>query len=261
MPAVPRRRLIGVSLKMYMGLARTRDWMRALAAMLPEGLPDGLPDDVDLFVIPSFLSLADSASILAGTRVALGAQDVFWEDSGAYTGEVSAPMLAEAGCRFVEIGHAERRRLFGETDADVARKVQAATRAGLVPLLCVGEETETGIEAAAEACARQVADGTAGTSNDATLVIAYEPVWAIGAAAPPPPARIIAMAGHLRRILADRPQTRLIYGGSAGPGLLTALGDCVDGLFLGRFAHDIEALRRVLREAAPATDRQGRTDP
>ncbi len=246
MANAPGRRLIGVSLKMYMGLAQTHDWMSGLAAIAGEALPGG----VELFVIPSFLSLADSAAVLAGTGIALGAQDVFWEDRGAFTGEVSAPMLAEAGCRFVEIGHAERRRLFGETDADVARKVAATVRAGLTPLLCVGEESETDLDATAQACARQIAAGTDGTAADAPLVIAYEPVWAIGAAAPPPAERIVAVAQRLRAILAGRGDTRLIYGGSAGPGLLTKLGDSVDGLFLGRFAHDIASLRRVLGEAA-----------
>src|ERR1700712_1253302 len=190
-----RRRVIGVSLKMYMGVARTRLWMTDLAASLEKG---GLPADVDLFVIPSFLSLQDARGVLAGTGVSLGAQDMFWADHGAYTGEISAPMLVEAGCRFVEIGHAERRRLFNETDDIVARKVSAAARAGLVPFLCVGEETPMTPGEAILECSRQLATATAGTDPQEPLVLAYEPVWAIGAAEPPPAAYITAVAHGLR---------------------------------------------------------------
>jgi len=244
-----RRRVIGVSLKMYMGLARTREWMRGVHELVSSG---GLPDGVDLFVIPTFLSLADSRAVLDGASVMLGAQDVFWEDSGAYTGEVSAPMLAEADCRYVEIGHAERRRIFGETDEIVAKKVTASVRAGLVPVLCIGETERGDADAAVADCARQFAAATAGVGPDAAIVVAWEPVWAIGAAEPASPDYIVAVASGLRTVLASWPHASLIYGGSAGPGLLSALGDAVDGLFLGRFAHDINNLGRVLAEAGGA---------
>ncbi len=240
------RRLIGVSLKMYMDLVRTRDWMTALARMARTALPD----DVDLFVVPGFLSIRDAVDALSGSRVAVGAQDVFWEDQGPYTGEVSAPLLAQAGCRYVEIGHAERRRLFGETDADAMRKVEASVRSGLVPVLCVGEDTEAAPKAAVEHCGGQIAAALGGVAADREVVIAYEPVWAIGAPQPASAEHIRAVAGGLRAMLRERRNTRLIYGGSAGPGLLGSLGETVDGLFLGRFAHDINALRAVLAEAS-----------
>ncbi len=234
--------MVGVSLKMYMGLDATRRWMERL-----RGLSPGV---VELFVIPSFLSLHDAREILAGTGIALGAQDVFWEDAGPYTGEVSAPMLAEAGCRFVEIGHAERRRLFGETDAVVAAKLRAAVRAGLVPVLCVGEHAEGPPAAAVESCWIQFEAATRGLDPGTEMVVAWEPVWAIGAAQPASPEFIRAVAGPLRDRLAAWPSARLIYGGSAGPGLLHRTGGVVEGLFLGRFAHDVDALRRILAEAA-----------
>lgn len=240
------RRLIGVSLKMYMDLAQTRDWMSALAHMVPSGLPG----DVDLFVIPGFLSIRDAVDILAGSPVGVGAQDVFWEDRGAYTGEISAPMLAQAGCRTVEIGHAERRRLFGETDADAGRKCEAAVRAGLVPVLCIGEETQGAAEAAIEHCRGQLAAALGGIGVECQVVVAYEPVWAIGAPRPASAAHIRSVAAGLRDVLHERRNARLIYGGSAGPGLLGSLGETVDGLFLGRFAHDIDALQAVLAEAS-----------
>lgn len=243
---VARKPLIGISLKMYMGVHRSRAWLAELARLAETGLPAG----VDVFVIPSFLSLHDAQASLQGTGIWLGAQDVFWEDAGAFTGEVSAPMLVEAGCRYVEIGHIERRRLFGETETVVAAKMRAAVRAGLVPVLCIGENERMSPEAAVQVCARQLDTATAGIDRSAGLVVAWEPVWAVGAAEPAAPDYIAAVATGLRELLTDWPDGRLIYGGSAGPGLLTQLGGTVDGLFLGRFAHDIAALHRVLVEAS-----------
>ena len=242
--------LIGVSLKMYMGLERTRGWMTELEAMV--GTLPLIP--YELFVIPSFLSIGDAVRILDNTGVGVGAQDVFWEDSGAYTGEVSAPMLAEAGCSYVEIGHAERRAFFGETDADVALKVKASVRAGLVPVLCVGEVVEGDPGAAVDACVLQLDAALDGIPSDSDLVIAYEPVWAIGAQQPASPPFIRDVARGLRQHLASFPNASLIYGGSAGPGLLGKLEGTVDGLFLGRFAHDIGALHDVLMEAGLAAN-------
>ncbi len=242
MPARPR--VVGVSLKMYMGLDATRRWLERLR-LIESG-------DVELFVVPSFLSLRDAGEILAGTAIALGAQDVFWEDAGPYTGEVSAPMLAEAGCRFVEIGHAERRRLFHETDAIVAAKTRAAVRAGMVPVLCIGETGQGDAAEAVEACWTQFKAATRQLDPGIELVVAWEPVWAIGAAEPAPTDYIVAVAGTLRARLKAWPSARLIYGGSAGPGLLDRIGGAVDGLFLGRFAHDVDALRRILAEANAA---------
>ena len=243
-----RRRLIGTSLKMYMGLAQTRAWVEGLAAIVRGGDYDA----VDQFVIPNALSLAETHAALRGTRVALGAQNVFWEDAGPYTGEVSAPMLVEAHCRYVEIGHTERRRLFGETDETIARKMAAAVRAGLIPLLCVGEEQPGSADAAVQACLRQVDAAMAGLAGAPPLVVAYEPVWAIGADRPADPGYIAAVAEGLQAVLGEQPDVRLIYGGSAGPGLLSRLGPSVDGLFLGRFVHDVSKLKSILEEAKEA---------
>jgi triosephosphate isomerase len=231
---------------MYMGLSQTQLWLAGVAKLVRHGLPP----DLDLFVIPDFLALHDARMALRGTSVMLGAQDVFWEDSGAYTGEISAPMLSEAGCSLVEIGHAERRRLFGETDEIVARKVEAAVRSKLVPVLCVGEPERTTSRAAVDFCIRQLESASRGIKSDAPLIVAYEPIWAIGQSVPASPDFIMAVAHGLRNWTSARQDARLIYGGSAGVGLLGRLGTTVDGLFLGRFAHDITALAAVLREAS-----------
>jgi triosephosphate isomerase len=156
-------------------------------------------------------------------------------------------MLAELGVALVELGHAERRSHFGEDDAVVGRKVRAAAAAGLAPLLCVGEQAQGSPAAAAEHCLRQVraAVGPVGASP-AGLMLAYEPVWAIGAARPAPHDYVNQVAALLRARLG--PGIPVLYGGSAGPGLLPRL-TAVDGLFLGRFAHEPSHLGLVLDEA------------
>jgi triosephosphate isomerase len=156
-------------------------------------------------------------------------------------------MLAELGVSLVEIGHAERRALFGEDDGVVARKVRAAVDAGLTPLLCIGEQARTGPEEAAAVCLSQVRAAVAGDEELVRrLVLAYEPVWAIGADRPAAPDYVNAVAALIREGLGAA--CPVIYGGSAGPGLLPQL-PAVDGLFLGRFAHDAGNLGRVLDEA------------
>lgn len=241
--------VVGVSLKMYFGPEQTRAWVARVAelARTTTAVRDGA---VELFVIPGFLSIPAALAEVAGTPIAIGAQDVFWEDSGAFTGEVGAPELAELGVRFVEVGHAERRRLFGETDEVVARKTAAALRHGLVPVLCLGETEAPDVQTAIDDVLVQL-DAALDTAPGGRVVVAYEPVWAIGADEPAPDAHIVAVCRALRTRLRelDRPSS-VIYGGSAGPGLLSRLGDAVDGLFLGRFAHDPAALAAVLEEAA-----------
>lgn len=244
-PAFLHHRLVGVSLKMYMSLARARSWMTEVAALA------GAIGEVELFVVPDYLAIAAAGDILGGSGVRYGGQDAFWEDTGAYTGEISAARLAEAGCVYVEVGHAERRRLFGETDEIVATKTAAIVRAGLIPVLCIGEPEAGSVGDALAFCRAQLDATISALPMEAPLVIAYEPVWAIGAAQPAGAGYIRDVARGLRSLLTGR-ETRLIYGGSAGPGLFAELEGSVDGLFLGRFAHDTAALATVLKEVAQA---------
>jgi triosephosphate isomerase len=245
------RMLIGVSLKMYFSHARTIEWTAAVAELF-ERHP--ARDRVEMFVIPQYPSIPGCLEV-AGA-LAVGAQDVSEHDAGAFTGEVSAAVLAELGCRYVEVGHAERRRMFGDTDEVVAAKTAAAMRAGLVPILCVGEAELMDDAAAALVCSAQVDSAvavaeTAGSVGE--IVIAYEPLWAIGAPAPARAAHIRGVCDRLRAHADLRGlSARVIYGGSAGPGTIADIADSVDGLFLGRFAHDPEAVRTVLDEAAAA---------
>jgi len=240
---------VGVSLKMYFGHRDAARWFGRVAgvARTHHAVARG---DVDLFVIPTYLQIGEAVKAFADTRVIVGAQDVATHDSGAFTGEVSAAELHEVGVRLAEIGHAERRRLYGETDEITAAKAAASLRNGLTPVLCVGEtERMPGQDAAASTVAQLHLD-LAG-APDGRVIVAYEPVWAIGAAEPAPAEHIRVVTAALQDAVATaRPGSIVIYGGSAGPGLLGRLGDDVDGLFLGRFAHDVDNLSAVLDEAA-----------
>jgi len=246
---------IGVSLKMYFGHSDARRWFSRVAGLAARhpAVADGR---VEFFVIPTFLQVLPAVDAFAGTRTLVGAQDVAAWDRGAYTGEVGALELAEVGVRVAEVGHAERRRLFGETDEVVAAKVAASLRSGITPVLCLGETERMPAADAENEIVRQLHAALDGAAAG-RVIVAYEPVWAIGAAEPAPVDHITTVAGRLRGeldTLAERDGSIVIYGGSAGPGLLAQLGDSVDGLFLGRFAHDPDALAGVLDEAAALAD-------
>jgi len=247
------RMTVGVSLKAYFGRAQARDWFSGVAdlAKAHAAVRSG---DVEVFVAPSYLQVDDALRAFEGTGVQVCVQDVSAYGRGAYTGEVTALELVESGVRFAEIGHAERRRLFHETDEVVAAKTSAALAEGIVPVLCLGETAQDGVERAVSDTLAQL-DSALRDAPNGRVVVAYEPVWAIGAAEPAPVDHITAVTRAVRaRLAADprRPDSSVIYGGSAGPGLLTSLGEGVDGLFLGRFAHDPAAFSAVLDEAARA---------
>ncbi len=249
--------MVGVSTKMYLGYRDSLDWLEQLRREV-ETRPALEAGRVVPFVIPSFPVLPAAATLLAGSGLLLGAQNCGWAD-GPWTGETAPSMLAELGVSLVEIGHAERRQHFGEDDAMIARKVTAAAAAGLTPLLCVGEPDAGPAAGAADFVFGQIEAAVAGDwALAGRLVIAYEPVWAIGAAEP-------AAAGYVSdvvRLLRDRlsahgvREVPVIYGGSARPGLLPTL-DGVSGLFLGRFAHDPANFGKVLDEALDLSRRQG----
>ena len=242
---------VAISLKMYFGPARAQAYCAALASLAARH-PDVASGATELVVLPSFVAIPAALSAAGTTRLQVGAQDLATEDAGAFTGEVSGAELAELGVTHVEVGHAERRRLFGEDDAVVRAKTASALRNGLVPLLCVGETSRLDPVAAAAVVVEQVASAIPDGTGKRVLV-AYEPVWAIGAAQPAPHAYTSAVCHAVRAALSERLDGRLtdfgiLYGGSAGPGLVAALGDSVDGLFLGRFAHDPSAVETVLDE-------------
>jgi triosephosphate isomerase len=242
---------IGVSLKMYFGHGEAIAWCDEVARIAAENTAV-MSGDVEFFVVPSYLAILPALEAFGATPVMIGAQDLATDDRGAFTGEVSGAELAEAGVRIAEVGHAERRRLFHEDDDIVAAKTSAALRHRLTPVLCLGEPTPT--SDAAGFAVRQLQNALR-DAPPGRVIVAYEPVWAIGAAQPSDPAHVRTVCAALQEALGATPEregSSVIYGGSAGPGLLSSLRPEVDGLFLGRFAHDPNAVRRILDEAAAA---------
>ncbi len=183
-------------------------------------------DDVDIVVCPPFVDLAAAKAALAGSNIKLGAQNMHYEESGAYTGEISAGMLLAMGVEYVILGHSERRQYFGETDEGVNRKVKAALKAGIKPIACVGEtleERESGITA--EVVCRQTKLALLGLSPDeaAAIIIAYEPIWAIGtgktATSDDANETIASIRDAVRQVYGDHTadSVRIQYGGSMKP--------------------------------------------
>jgi triosephosphate isomerase (TIM) len=239
---------LGVSLKAYLGLADTERWLTGVSELT-------VPANLRLFVLPSYLAIGVALRILAGTRVEVGGQDVSSEGPGPWTGEITAAALAEAGATHAEMGHSERRRLHGETDAQVAEKVSRSLAAGLTPVLCVGEATRGSVSDAARTVRDQLSCRLAQARLGSELLVAYEPEWAIGATASASPRRIAVVTGVIRTF-ADRAgiAARVLYGGSADIGLFSELrqtavpGQCPDGLFLGRAGLDIANLTAIVGE-------------
>ena len=245
------KRLVGVSTKMYFGVQQTKQYVADVQQQLSSNR--SFLDKVDVFVIPDFVSLGAVCQSTHGTGLLVGAQDCYSEDKGAYTGEVSPAQLREVGCNIVELGHAERRRIFGETDADTAKKAKAAARNGMTPLVCIGEKTKGEVSVAVEECRPQVESVLQAVPDGAEVILAYEPVWAIGKSEPAGPEHVVGVAKELRKMAAGRSGlTRILYGGSAGPGLFAKLVEGLDGLFLGRFAHQTSQFIKTIREIAEA---------
>ncbi len=203
----------------------TRDQAVALAQAVARQVENAAAK-VDVAVCPPFVYLEAVAGALAGSAVGLGAQNAYPKDSGAYTGEVSMGMLRDIGCQYVILGHSERRQLLGESDAFIFEKVQAALNAGLIPIVCVGEVLEDREAGRTHDVIRKQFEGSlAGLSaeNMAQVVIAYEPVWAIGTGKVASPEQAEEVHLDLRKMLAERynteiaEQVRIQYGGSVKP--------------------------------------------
>jgi triosephosphate isomerase len=228
--------LVAGNWKMYKGPAE--------AAEFCLGLRDEDLDGVDVVVCPPYVSLAVAVQLLAGTEIAVAAQNVHWESEGAYTGEVSAAMLRELGVYGTIVGHSERRQHFGETDESVARRARAALDAGLFVIACVGETDEERGRGETEAVLRRQASVLEADDN---LVVAYEPVWAIGTGKTATPE--LAQEAHaLLKTLLDVP---VLYGGSVKPdnaAELLAQPD-VDGALVGGASLELESFVAICHAA------------
>jgi L-erythrulose 1-phosphate isomerase len=245
---------IGTSWKMNKTLAEAKTFAEGLSAA------DAARDPrIQRFVIPPFTAVREVKAMLAETSVKVGAQNMHWADDGAWTGEVSAPMLKDCNLDIVELGHSERREYFGETDETVGLKTQAAVRHGLIPLICIGEtlsQRNAGeARAVLEAQVRGALGRLAGTEKQAEILLAYEPVWAIGVNGIPATsdyadarqAEIIAVAEDIlgRKV-------PCLYGGSVNPDNCEELITCphIDGLFIGRSAWNVEGYLDILSRCA-----------
>ena len=213
--------------------------------------------NVDIVIAPPFTALHGVAEAARSSNIAVAGQDLYWEREGAFTGEVSGTMLREAGAEYVIIGHSERRRLFGEVDQSVNRKTVAAMGAGLTPIVCIGEtleEREAGQTLAV--LDRQIKDGLDGLSGDqvGSLVIAYEPVWAIGTGRNATPAQAQEAHSHIRSRLrqwfgADAAERcRVLYGGSVKPDNIAELRrqPDVDGALVGGASLEVRSWLEIV---------------
>jgi triosephosphate isomerase (TIM) len=251
-----RRPLVAANWKMNKTNAEARDFMRLF---LPEA--ESVAADVDIIVCPPYTGLQTVAGLAAASRVRTGAQNMHEEDSGAFTGEVSAPMLVELGVEAVVLGHSERRHYFGETDAALARKVPRALDAGLLPILCVGEtEAEREAGETERKLRHQVQSDLAGVdaARLPEVVIAYEPIWAIGTGNTATPEQAQAAIGFVRALVSDRDSdaaqdVRILYGGSVDAGNaaeLMALED-VDGALVGGASLSPDGFLSIAAAARP----------
>jgi triosephosphate isomerase len=247
-----RRPLIAGNWKMYKTSAEAVDFVKKFLTLV-----SGVADR-DVMIAPAFTALETVAAALKGTEVGLGAQDVFWEAEGAFTGQVSPPMLTAAGCRYVIIGHSERRQFFGETDDTVNRKIRAALKSGLIPVMCVGEsEKQREAGQTFSILDKQVKDGLRSFVSDelGSLVIAYEPVWAIGTGKTATAAQAEETHAYIRSLIkglfgADvAALMRVLYGGSVKPenaSELMAMAD-IDGALVGGASLNPDSFSKIVK--------------
>jgi triosephosphate isomerase len=234
--------LIAGNWKMFKGPAEAAAFCRELREV-------DLPPDVDVVVCPPYVSLAEAVQALADTEIGVFAQSCHWAESGAFTGEISAAMLLELGVYGTIVGHSERRQLFGETDETVVRRIAAALEHGLQVIACVGEtEAEREAGETEAVLRRQVGAIADGISETDALVIAYEPVWAIGTGKTATPEMAQDAHAAVKSVLA----VPVLYGGSVKPenaAELAAQPD-VDGALVGGASLDVESFATICREAS-----------
>ncbi len=246
-----RTPLIAGNWKMYKTAAEARETAAQLVNLVTDA------DGADIMIAPAFTALESVFRVISGSRVSLGAQDLFWEKEGAYTGQISAEMLVAAGCQYVIIGHSERRQYFGETDETVNKKIGAAIEAGLKPVVCVGEtehERESG--QTFSVLDKQVKMGLKGyfAEDLSDLVIAYEPVWAIGTGKTATEEQAQEVHHYIRSLIEDlygnalSESMRILYGGSVKPANISALMAMadIDGALVGGASLDSESFSRIV---------------
>jgi triosephosphate isomerase len=247
-----RRPLIAGNWKMFKTCSEAVETAEHLVKLVSASI------NVDIMIAPPFTALAQVSEVVTGTCISLGAQNLFWKDEGAYTGEISPAMLVSAGCRYVIIGHSERRQYFGETDESVNRKIRSAVNSGLVPVMCVGEsEKERESKETFSVLDKQVKKGLEGFSSGdlKTLVMAYEPVWAIGTGKTATAEQAQEVHEFLRGMIEKKfgnklaKSMRILYGGSVKPDNIAELMSMsdVDGALVGGASLDPETFSKIVQ--------------
>src|ERR1700688_976602 len=251
-----RRRVIAGNWKMFKTLADTRAFFSAFVPLVAAA------SHCDIVIAPPFTALPTAVEAAKGTHIAISGQTLFWEKEGAFTGEISAAMLVETGCRYVIIGHSERRQFFGETDEGVAKKTKAALASGLTPIVCVGEtlaEREAGHTE--RVCEAQLSNGPGALTAEefSRILMAYEPVWAIGTGRTATPEIAAASHRYLRQCVAKRfsPEQaaalRILYGGSVKPDNIQGLmaQEELDGALVGGASLAPKSFASIVNGAKP----------
>ncbi len=247
-----RRRVIAGNWKMYKTLADTRAFFSAFAPLVAGAR------HCDIVIAPPFTAISAAVEAAAGTNIAIGGQDVFWEKEGAFTGEVSAQMLVDVGCRYVIIGHSERRQFFGETDESVAKKTKAALAAGLTPIVCVGEmqrDREAGQTERVCTAQFRAGPGSLTPKEFSRILIAYEPVWAIGTGRTATPEIAAEVHRFIRQCAAESFSSghasalRILYGGSVKPDNIQGLmaQEDLDGALVGGASLDAKSFANIVK--------------
>ena len=247
-----RRPLIAGNWKMYKTPEEAAETARELVERVT-----GVTD-VDIMIAPTYTALEPVFKAIKNSPVALGAQNLFWENEGAYTGEISAPMLKSVGCQYAIIGHSERRQYFGETDETVNKKIQAAIQVGLKPVFCVGEtEKERDSGQTLSVLDKQVKKGLEKLVSDQLddLIIAYEPVWAIGTGKTATDEQAQEVHQFIRSLLEKNfgetlsNAIRILYGGSVKPDNIAGLMSMpdIDGALVGGASLDAESFSKIVK--------------
>jgi triosephosphate isomerase len=252
---VTRRRVIAGNWKMFKTQMETEVFFSAFS-MLVEGIKQ-----CDIVIAPPFTALHAAVAAARGSQIAIAGQDVFWEKEGAFTGEISPQMLVEAGCRYVIIGHSERRQFFGETDETVAKKTKTALAAGLIPIVCIGEMLHHREGGQTEhLCRTQFLNGPGSLTPDefSRILIAYEPVWAIGTGKTATPEIAAETHRFIRKCAAEKfsavhaSALRILYGGSVKPDNIQGLmaQEELDGALVGGASLDAKSFASIVRDCA-----------
>ena len=247
-----RKPVIAGNWKMFKTRSETSAFFDALIPQIQD------IEHCDIVVAPPYTALTTAVEETEGTRVAVGAQDVYWEEQGAFTGEVSVKMLVDVGCKYTIIGHSERRQYFCETDETVEKKTRAAVAGGLKSIVCVGETlAERDSDQALDVVRRQVSNGLGRlTPSDLShIIVAYEPVWAIGTGRTATPVIAAEMHAAIRKTFAEiyneaaADALRILYGGSVKPDNIAALmkEEDIDGALVGGASLDPASFAAIIK--------------